>query len=1122
MYKIIDGNKACADVAYLFSEIASIYPITPSSPMAAEVDVLSHTDKKNIFNDDVKVIEMQSEAGAAGTMHGALLAGSLATTFTASQGLLLMIPNMYKMAGECLPAVIHVAARTLATHALSIFGDHSDVYATRGTGFCMLASTNVEQANHMAAVAHLSAIKGSLPFVHFFDGFRTSHEVNKVMELKDEDLVKLVDFDKVNEFKKKMLNVDSGIQKGMAENEDIYFQSVEARNELYNVMPDIVNEYMGEINKLTGRDYKPFNYYGSSDAKNVIVAMGSVCDTAKLVVEDLVNKGEKIGFIEVHLYRPFSPYYLKNVLPSTVERVAVLDRTKEAGSIGEPLYLDVVSVLKDTNIKVVGGRYGLSSKNTTPDQIYAVYEMLKDELKDNFTIGIVDDVTNLSLPMYDYTIDLGAKEIKIFGFGSDGMVSTSKDIMKIMGNGTDNFVQSYNQYDSKKSGGVTICNLRINDKEINAPFYVTMPGIVVCTKDEYLFKFDMINDIKQDGIFVLNTTKSKDELDGFLPNKVKRVLKDKNVKLYIIDADKIALDAGIKGKISKIMQMVIMSLLDYPDALEVISKSIEKQFATKGDEVINANKKAITLAMENLVLVDNELTVVEENVKIDKNIFDEINARRGDDLKVSELVPFRDGTFPCGLSKNEKRKTSTIVPKWLSENCIQCGQCALVCPHAVVRPIVHEDKSAGIPFLGKPEYTYEIVVSEADCTSCGLCIESCLGKGGKKALEFGTYDETVQERATKLFETHKNPENLFPKFTVKGSQFIEPKFEFSGSCAGCGETPYIKLLTQLFGDKLVIANATGCSSIYGGSAPSTPYSIPWANSLFEDNAEFGFGMLLSYNKSRDRIEKIMRDSELDGEVKELYTKWLENREDFDITKDIKSKLIEVGVPEELKDLIDYVPARSVWTLGGDGWAYDIGFGGIDHVLSSGENVNILVLDTEVYSNTGGQASKSSRIGQVAQFADNGKKTAKKDLFKIAMGYPNCYVANISLGSNFMQTIKAFKEAEEHNGPSIIIAYCPCIEQGIKGGMCNATSEQKLVVECGYTTLMRYNPVDEKLTIDSKEPDFDKFDTLLNNEVRYNSLVKKNPELAKEVLELNKQDAIKRYNYYKKLSEEKSE
>ena len=1122
MYKIIDGNKACADVAYLFSEIASIYPITPSSPMATEVDVLSHGDRKNLFNDDVKVIEMQSEAGAAGTMHGALLAGSLATTFTASQGLLLMIPNMYKMAGECLPAVIHVAARTLATHALSIFGDHSDVYATRGTGFCMLASSNVEQANHMAAVAHLSAIKGSLPFVHFFDGFRTSHEVNKVKELNDEDLIKLVDFDKVNEFKKRMLNVDAGIQKGMAENEDIYFQSVEARNELYNVMPDIVYNYMKEINKLTGMEYRPFNYYGCEDAENVIVAMGSVCDTVKLVVDDLNNKGYKVGLIEVHLYRPFSAYYLKKVLPNTVKNIAVLDRTKEAGSIGEPLYLDVIGVLKDTNIKVVGGRYGLSSKNTTPDQIFAVYEMLREELKDNFTIGIVDDVTNLSLPKYDYNIDLGVQEIKIFGFGSDGMVSTSKDIMKIMGAGTDKFVQSYNQYDSKKSGGVTICNLRISDKPINAPFYVTNPGIVVLTKDEYLFKFDMIDDIKENGIFVINTTKSQEELDGFLPNKVKRIIRDKQVKLYIIDADKIAIEAGIKGKISKIMQMVIMSLMDYPDAMNVISHSIEKQFATKGDEVINANKMAITKALEALVLVNTELTIVEEDVKLDKNIFDEINARRGDLLTVKDLVPFREGTFPCGLSKNEKRKTSTFVPKWKSEACIQCGQCAIVCPHAVIRPIVHTDKSAGVPMIGKPEYTYEMVVSEADCTSCGLCINACPGKGGVKALEFGVYDDTVQQRATELFENHENPDNLFPKFTIKGSQFIKPKFEFSGSCAGCGETPYIKLLTQLFGDKLVIANATGCSSIYGGSAPSTPYSIPWANSLFEDNAEFGFGMLLSYNKSRDRIEKVMRESSVDGEVKELYTKWLENREDFDITRDIKDKLIELGVPSELKDLIDYVPARSVWTLGGDGWAYDIGFGGIDHVLSSGENVNILVLDTEVYSNTGGQASKSSRIGQVAQFADNGKKTAKKDLFKIAMGYPNCYVANVSFGSNFMQTIKAFKEAEEHNGPSIIIAYCPCIEQGIKGGMSNATQEQKLVVDCGYTTLMRYTPENEKLTIDSREPDFSKYEQLLNNEVRYNSLVKKNPELAKEVLELNKQEAMKRYNYYKKLSEEKSE
>lgn len=1124
MYKIIDGNKAVADVAYLFSEIASIYPITPSSPMATEVDILSHGETNNIFNDKVKVVEMQSEAGAAGTMHGALLAGSLSTTFTASQGLLLMIPNMYKIAGECLPAVIHVAARTLATHALSIFGDHSDVYATRGTGFCMLASSNVEQANHMGAVAHLSAIKGSLPFLHFFDGFRTSHEVNKVRELNREDLIKLVDFDSINKYKNRMLNVGANIQKGMAENEDIYFQSVEARNELYNKIPDIVNNYMNEINKFMNTSYKPFNYYGDSEATNVIVAMGSVCDTIKLVVDDLTKKGEKIGLVEVHLYRPFSVKYLLNVLPSTVKNIAVLDRTKEAGSIGEPLYLDVCSALKNTDIKVVGGRYGLSSKNTTPDQIYSVYKMLDDKLRENFTIGIKDDVTNLSLPEYDYKIDLGCKEIKIFGFGSDGMVSTSKDIIKILGAGTSKFVQSYNQYDSKKSGGVTICNLRISDKEINAPYYVTNPDIVVVTKDEYLFKFDLIDDIKDNGIFILNTTKSVDELNGYLPNKVKSIINKKHVRFYIIDADKIALNNDIKGKISKIMEMIILDFIDYPDALNVLYKSIEKQFSTKGEDIVNSNKNAIKEAKDNLISVNVLLNNVDEDTEIKRNIFDEINARRGDYLKVSDLVPYRDGTFPCSLSKNEKRKTSTYVPKWISDNCIQCGQCSIVCPHAVIRPIAHTNKNEGISMMGKPEYNYEIVVSEADCTSCGLCINVCPGKGGEKALKFGVYDQKVQDRAIDLFENYENPKDLFPKFTIKGSQFIKSKFEFSGACAGCGETPYTKLLTQLFGDKLIIANATGCSSIYGGSVPSTPYSIPWANSLFEDNAEFGYGMLVSYNKSRDRIEKVMRDNLniVSDKVKDLFNKWLDNREDFDITSEIKNKLLKLDIPKELNDLISYVPARSVWTLGGDGWAYDIGFGGIDHVLSSGENVNILVLDTEVYSNTGGQASKSSRIGQVAQFADNGKKTAKKDLFKIAMGYPNCYVANVSFGSNFMQTIKAFKEAEEHKGPSIIIAYCPCIEQGIKGGMSNATSEQKLVVDCGYTTLMRYNPEEDKLYLDSREPDFDKYETLLNNEVRYNSLVKKDPDAAKEMLELNKQDAIKRYNYYKKLSEEKSE
>ncbi len=1121
MKKIVDGNKACADVAYLFSEIASIYPITPSSPMAQEVDVISHTDTKNIFNDSVRVIEMQSEAGAAGTMHGALLAGSLASTFTASQGLLLMIPNMYKMAGECLPAVIHVAARTLATHALSIFGDHSDVYATRSTGFCMLASTNVQDAHNLAAVAHLSAIKGSLPFLHFFDGFRTSHEVVKIEEMEREDLLPLVDFKKVNEFKKRMLNVDSGIQKGMAENEDIYFQSVEARNELYDKMPDIVDFYMGKINEITGKSYRPFNYYGSSTAKNVIVAMGSVCDTAKLVVEDLVKKGESVGLIEVHLYRPFSVKYLKKVLPESVKNIAVLDRTKDAGSIGEPLYLDVVSALADTDIKVVGGRYGLSSKNTTPAQIYSVYEMLKGELKNNFTIGIVDDVTHLSLPESDYYLDLGAKEIKIFGFGSDGMVSTSKDIMKIVGEEDGKYVQSYNQYDSKKSGGVTICNLRIYDKETNAPYYVTKPDMVVITKDEYLFKFDMIQDIKEEGILVLNTI--HDDMDSFLPDKVKQVIKDKNVKFYIINASKIADEAGIKGKISKIMEMIILSLIDYPNALDVINHSIEKQFSTKGDDIVNANKLAITKALDNLNRVAINFHITDVNEEKEKDVFDEINGRRGDELKVSDMMPYRDGTFPCGLSKKEKRKTTDFVPKWDPEKCIECGQCSIVCPHAVIRPFACEP-GEGIPMLGKPDYNFTIKVSEADCTGCGLCINACPGKGGEKALSFGQYDEKVAKEAEEWFETRENPKDLFPKFTIKGSQFEKPKFEFSGSCAGCGETPYIKLLTQLFGDKLVIANATGCSSIYGGSAPCTPYSIPWANSLFEDNAEFGFGMLLSFNKSRDRVEMVMREhlDKVSEDVKALFNEWLEHREDFDITYRIKKDLTGKNIPKELVDLIDYIPARSVWTLGGDGWAYDIGFGGIDHVLSSGENVNILVLDTEVYSNTGGQASKSSRIGQVAQFADAGKKTAKKDLFKIAMSYPNCYVANVSFGSNFMQTINAMKEAEAHDGPSIIIAYCPCIEQGIKGGMGNSSQEQKMVVDCGYVSLMRYNPETDTLTMDSREPDFDKYEDLLKNEVRYNSLAKKNPEAAQEILELNKKEAMKRYEYYKKLSQEKSE
>ncbi len=1117
MKKIVDGNKACAASAYLFSEIAAIYPITPSSPMAQSADELASADKKNLFNENVKVVEMQSEAGAAGALHGALMTGSLGTTFTSSQGLLLMIPNMYKMAGECLPAVIHVAARTVATHALSIFGDHSDVYATRATGFCMLASTNVEQANHLAAVAHLSAIKGSLPFLHFFDGFRTSHENNKVNLANDVDLLPLIDYDKVYEFKNRMLNVGHKIQKGMAENEDIYFQSVEARNKLYQEIPDIVNDYMHEINNLYGTKYKPFNYYGVEDAKNVIVAMGSICDTARLVVRDLNKKGEKVGLVEVHLYRPFSAKYLNRVLPNTVKRIAVLDRTKEQGSIGEPLYLDIVSALQDRNIKIVGGRYGLSSKNTAPNHIYSVYQTSDGDSKNNFTIGINDDLTHLSLPEYDYKIDLGVQEFKIYGFGSDGMVSASKDIMQIIGSDEDKYVQSYNEYDSKKSGGVTIAHIRIGNKKINAPYYVTNPELIVVTKEEYFHTLNMIEDIKEYGYLVINT--SREDLDSYLPDKVKKTIIEKHLKLYTIDAEKIALDCNIKGKISKIMEIIILHLLGVNKAKELISSSIEKQFSTKGEEIINANKKAIENAIDNLKLYKNELTYKKEESNKKLSIFERIRRREGDKLTVSDLEEFKDGTFPGGLTKEEKRKVSKMVPKWNGENCLQCNQCAIVCPHAVIRPFAITDKNHGVPMMGKDEYNFEMVVSEADCTSCGLCIDTCLGKGGNKALEFGEYSEEKQKRADELFNNYENPKDLFPDATPKGLEFKKSCFEFSGACQGCGETPYIKLLTQLLGEKLVIANATGCSSIYGGSAPATPYSIPWANSLFEDNAEFGYGMLLSYNKNRDRIEHIIRESidSVKDDEKELFNKWLENREDYTITTEVANKLKTMEIPKDLKKLIDYVPARSVWCIGGDGWAYDIGFGGIDHVLSSNKNIKILVLDTEVYSNTGGQASKSSRFGQVAQFADAGKETAKKDLFRIAMSYPNCYVANISLGANFIQAIKAFKEADEHDGPAIVIAYAPCIEQGIKGGMINASKEQKLVVESGYINLMRYIPEEDKVYMDSREPDFEKLEDLFLNEVRYNSLSKKNPARAKELLELNKEDAKKRYNYYKELS-----
>ena len=1108
MNKIVDGNNACSKIAYYFSEVCSIYPITPSSPMASNIDALTSTNLLNIFNDKPRVLEMESEAGAAGALHGALLSGSLASTFTASQGLLLMISNMYKIAGEMLPAVIHVAARSLATHALSIFGDHQDIYATRGTGFCMLASSNVFDAQNLAAVAHLSAIKGSLPFVHFFDGFRTSHELNTIEELPEKELLSLIDHDAINKYKDRCLNVGKKYQYGMAQNEDIYFQCMEARNKFYDAMPDIVNEYMQKINKIMSTDYKPFNYYGASDAENIIVAMGSVTDTIKEVVAKMGN----VGLIEVHLYRPFSKKYFLDILPSTVKNIAVLDRTKEAGSSGEPLYLDICSILQGKNINILGGRYGLSSKNTTPSDIYSVYKMLEENPKNNFTIGITDDVTNLSLEKRNIEIKNDNKEIKVVGFGSDGMVSASKDLLKILHAKKDLYVQGYFEYDSKKSGGVTISHLRYGRDKINEPYYVTHPEITVVTKDIYFRMFDIIDNLKENGTLLINTIKNESDLLRLLPTKVKNSIYKKNIKVYYIDAENIASKNNLKGKISKIMEVLILNLLNVEDATSMLEDSIKKSFVTKGEDVVNNNILAMYEALSNLKELKINHEYNETISIIDDSVISMINERKGNEIPVSKLIDYACGRFPGATTNNEKRNISNIVPKWLPENCIQCGMCVLSCPHAVIRAISNEDEVEGIPFIGNDGLKFAIKISEKDCTGCGVCASVCPGKKSIKALEM---IEKV-EKTNIDFETIKSI-NPLPKTTIKGVALERPLFAYSGACAGCGETPYIKLLTQLLGEKLVIANATGCSSIYGGSTPSTPYSIPWANSLFEDNAEFALGIHISYKQKRDRIKHIMEETinSVDEDIKELFTRWLENENNFEITKDVKEKLQDKLIPKELNDLIDYVPARTVWAIGGDGWAYDIGYGGLDHVLHSNENIKILVLDTEVYSNTGGQASKSTKLGAVAEFANFGKRTAKKDLFKIASCIPNCYVASISLGANMMQAIKVFNEAEAHDGPAIIIAYSPCIEQGIKTGMTTSSEEQKLAVECGYTILMRY---DGTYHIDSKEPDFTKYETFLNNEVRFNALKIKDEKLAQELFEEQKENAIKRYEYYKKISE----
>lgn len=1132
-YITVDGNEAAANTAYMFTEVAGIYPITPSSPMAELADDWSNKNMTNIFDDTVKVVEMQSEAGAAGMVHGSLQAGCLTTTFTASQGLLLMIPNMYKIAGEMLPGVFHVAARSLSTHALSIFGDHQDIYATRQTGFCMLASSSVQDAAILAGVAHLASIKASLPFMHFFDGFRTSHEINKIVTLEKEDFAKYLDKEALSKFRKKALNPMSPSIKGTAQNGDVYFQATEVRNKYYNEVADIVNDYMEKLGKEVGIDYKPFNYYGDSDAKEVIVAMGSVCDTIKETIDDLNNKDYKVGLIEVHLYRPFSVKYLLDVLPESVSKIAVLDRTKEAGSIGEPLYLDIVDALKDKNITIVGGRYGLSSKNTTPRQIKAVYDMLKGDIKERFTIGIIDDVTNLSLDVdNDYKID-DSLEFLIYGYGSDGMVSASKSIMKIVGNDSKKYVQGYFEYDSKKSGGVTVGHLRFNEKPIRSTYYVENPKLVVCTKDSYLSKYDMLSNIRENGTFILTTKKSEEEVLNDLRKEDYEIIKKRNINFYIVDAYTLAEEVGLSNKISTIMQSIILyvtNIVDYDSAKEEMKEYAKKRYFKKGEKVLEANYRAIDEASNLLNKVNLDITLIKESKVNETNLYKEIDERRGDNLPTSAFLEHSDGTFDIGTSKKDKRAVSDKVPAWINENCIMCNQCSLYCPHGVIRPfLLTEEEYNKAPDYIKDRcldpitpdikaYKYVIGISVKDCTGCGVCIKNCPGNPKKgNALTYNDLEDSLKNKEQDIFDyldTNIGYKEIGTNI-IKNTQFNEPKFAFSGACAGCGETPYLKLLTQVFGKYLIVSNATGCSSIYSSSTPSMPYTIPWASSLFEDNAEYGYGMLIANKTMKLRLKKIMEEN-MDNPNKELFTKWIENMDSYEITKEVYDNLDYTSVPSEINELKDYLIKRSIWTIGGDGWAYDIGYGGIDHVLASNEDVNILVLDSQVYSNTGGQSSKSSPKGSIASFTSIGKNQNKKDLAAIAMAYPHVYVATISMGANSNQALKAMKEAEAHKGPSIIIAYSPCISHGIKGGLVNSIDMEKLATSSGYFPIFRRNP-ETGFTLDSKNVDFSTYEEFLNSQTRYSMLKTINPNRAEELLKENKENAIKRYEYYKDLA-----
>ena len=1169
--KTMDGNQAAAHASYAYTEVAAIYPITPSSVMPEHVDEWATEGRKNIFGQTVQVTEMQSEAGAAGAVHGSLSAGALTTTFTASQGLLLMIPNLYKVAGEQLPGVFNVSARALASHALNIFGDHSDVYACRQTGAAMLCESSVQEVMDLTPVAHCAALKGKLPFINFFDGFRTSHEIQKIETWDYEDLKDLVDMDAIDAFRNHALNPNHPCQRGSAQNPDIFFQAREACNSYYDAMPAIVQEYMDKVNEKIGTDYKLFNYYGAADAEKVIIAMGSVCDTIEETIDYLTAAGEKVGVVKVRLYRPFCAQALIDAIPDTVKYINVLDRTKEPGAQGEPLFLDVVSALKGSKFDAVpvnGGRYGLGSKDTTPAQIVAVFNNTD---KERFTIGINDDVTNLSLEVGAplVTTPEGTINCKFWGLGADGTVGANKNSIKIIGDNTDMYAQAYFDYDSKKSGGVTMSHLRFGKKPIKSTYLIHKANFVACHNPSYVNKYNMVQELVDGGTFLLNCSWDMEGLEKHLPGQVKAFIADHNIKFYTIDGIKIGKEIGLGGRINTVLQSAffkLASIIPEEEAIDLMKKAAKATYGRKGDKIVQMNYDAIDAGAKQVVEIevpeswksceDEGLFTPEvkggkdDVVAFVKNIQAKVNAQEGNTLPVSTFTDYADGSTPSGSAAYEKRGIAVDIPVWQSENCIQCNRCAYVCPHAVIRPVaLTEDELAKAPegtkaidMIGMPGMKFTMTVSAYDCTGCGSCVNVCPGKKGEKALVMANMEENAAEQDIFDFgrEIEVKPEVVakFKPETVKGSQFKQPLLEFSGACAGCGETPYAKLITQLFGDRMYIANATGCSSIWGNSSPSTPYTInskgqgpAWSNSLFEDNAEFGYGMLLAQKAIRKRlkeeVETVAASEQASAEVKAACQEYLDTFTCGVTNGDATDKLVAAldGCDcDTCKDIVknkDFLAKKSQWIFGGDGWAYDIGFGGVDHVLASGEDINIMVFDTEVYSNTGGQSSKATKTGATAQFAAGGKETKKKDLASMAMSYGYVYVAQIAMGGDFNQTVKAIAEAEAYPGPSLIIAYAPCINHGIKKGMSKAQTEEQLAVECGYWNNFRFNPAAEKgskFTLDSKQPKEEDYQAFLDGEVRYNALKRANPEKAARLFAKNEAEAMERYDYLSKLTD----